>query len=44
MLKIEALPIPFDGWIYFSDLEKKEVGQNPTARASAELDSQDVPF
>jgi len=44
MLKIEALPIPFDGWIYFSDLEKKEVGQNPTARASAELDNQDVPF
>lgn len=44
MLKIESLPVPFDGWIYFSDLEKKEVGQNPTARASAELDDGSVPF
>lgn len=43
MLKIESLPVPFDGWIYLADLEKREVGQNPTATPVAELD-QDVPF
>jgi hypothetical protein len=42
MLKIESLPVPFDGWIYFADLEKREVGQNPTTASVADLDS--VPF
>ena len=40
MLKLEALPIGFDGWIYFADLEKREVGQNPTATPV----EQDIPF
>jgi hypothetical protein len=40
MLKIESLPVPFDGWIYFADLEKREVGQNPSAAPLAD----DVPF
>jgi len=43
MLKIESLPVPFDGWIYFSDLEKKEVGQNPTATPIQDI-TEDVPF
>jgi hypothetical protein len=42
MLKIESLPVPFDGWIYFADLEKREVGQNPTTAPVSDLDS--VPF
>jgi len=43
MLKIESLPVPFDGWIYFADLEKREVGQNPSAAPVADLES-DIPF
>jgi hypothetical protein len=43
MLKIESLPVPFDGWIYFSDLEKKEVGQNPTSAPIQEI-VEDIPF
>jgi hypothetical protein len=43
MLKIESLPVPFDGWIYFSDLEKKEVGQNPTTTPIQDI-AEDVPF
>jgi len=43
MLKIESLPVPFDGWIYFSDLEKKEVGQNPTATPIQDI-AEDLPF
>jgi len=38
------LPVPFDGWIYFADLEKREVGQNPTTAPVAELSDDSVPF
>ena len=44
MLKIESLPVPFDGWIYFADLEKREVGQNPTTAPVSELADDSVPF
>lgn len=43
MLKIESLPISFDGWIYFADLEKREVGDNPS-KAPVDLDPESVPF
>lgn len=42
MVKIEALPISFDGWLYFQDMQKKEPGQ-PALKGGAEIDS-DVPF
>ena len=42
MLKIESLPVPFDGWIYFADLEKKEVGQNPISAPITK--EEDIPF
>jgi hypothetical protein len=44
MLKIESLPVFFDGWIYFADLEKRDIGDNPTKASVANLDNSDVPF
>lgn len=44
MLKIESLPVNWDGWIYFADLEKRQIGDNPTKSQTPDLDSQDVPF
>jgi hypothetical protein len=42
MYKLEALPVPFDGWIFERDLQPKEVGQ-PALKGGADL-SDDVPF
>lgn len=43
MVKLEALPVNFDGWLYFNDMQKKEIGQSPL-KGGAELDSDTVPF
>ena len=42
MVKLEALPVGFDGWLYFNDLQKKEPGQSPF-KGGADL-ADDVPF
>lgn len=42
MVKLEALPVGFDGWLYFNELQKKEAGQSPL-KGGADIDS-DVPF
>ena len=44
MLKIESLPVVFDGWIYFADIEKREVGDNPTKTLTSDLDGDSIPF
>lgn len=44
MLKIESLPVNWDGWIYFADLEKRQIGDNPTKSQTPDLDSDSVPF
>lgn len=43
MVKLEALPVNFDGWLYFNDMQKKEVGQQPL-KGGSELDNESVPF
>ena len=42
MVKLEALPVGFDGWLYFQDMQRKEAGQQPL-KGGADVDS-DVPF
>ena len=43
MVKLEALPVGFDGWLYFNDLQKKEPGQSPF-KGGADLADDSVPF
>lgn len=42
MVKLEALPVNFDGWLYFNDMQKKEPGQ-PAIKGGADM-ADDVPF
>lgn len=42
MIKLEALPVGFDGWLYFNDLQKKEIGQQ-AIKGGADI-SDEVPF
>jgi hypothetical protein len=42
MVKLEALPVGFDGWLYFQDMQRKEAGQ-PAIKGGAEIES-DIPF
>ena len=43
MIKLEALPVGFDGWLYFNDLQKKEIGQQPI-KGGADIADDSVPF
>ena len=43
MVKLEALPVNFDGWLYFNDLQKKEAGQAPF-KGGSDLADDSVPF
>ena len=43
MIKLEALPVGFDGWLYFNDLQKKEIGQTPL-KGGADIADDSVPF
>ena len=42
MYKLEALPVPFDGWIFERDLQPKEA--TPQSIPSGQSISDDVPF
>lgn len=45
MVKIDSIPVGFDGWIYFGDLDSKPAQQaDQGQQANDGFESEDIPF
>jgi hypothetical protein len=45
MLKIDAIPVDFDGWVYYGELPQKQVQANvATPQQSQDFEGEDIPF
>lgn len=47
MLKVDSIPVNFDGWIFLGDLESKpakEAMQKPAQPAQEDFEDKDIPF
>jgi hypothetical protein len=43
-IKLEALPVSFDGWIYMNDPKPKDGESKPTKAKAAPLSDGEIPF
>ena len=44
MIKIDVIPIGWDGWAYLNDIRPKDSQKNEAVNSSPEVDSSDIPF